>query len=133
MEIKIKQWISKGYAQEVAQLIKSEDKAEDLDLQVLQLEIEHMAFDNIKYQELNEAEPTLSEKQIGRAIDSAAKAQLQNTISEMVDAGLLEAELDPNGEVVYKTTAKGCAYDDMIKDGFMTEEDFNKQFKEGKL
>jgi hypothetical protein len=34
---------------------------------------------------------------------------------------------------MYKTTAKGCAYDDMIQDGFMTQEDFNKQFKEGKL
>jgi hypothetical protein len=66
-------------------------------------------------------------------IDSAAKAQLRNTISEMVDAGLIDAELSESGEVMYKRSAKGAAYEDMINSKFMKKKDFNKQLKGGKL
>ena len=133
MQDQIKQWIAKGYALEVATLILEEDKNEDLDQETLILEITHAALDNMKGQLVMEANPILSEDQINAVIDSSAKAQLRNTISEMVDAGLLEAALNEEGEVVYKTTAKGCAYDDMIQDGVLTQEEFNKQVKEGKI
>lgn len=133
MQDQIKQWIAKGYAFEVATIILAEDKNEDLDQETLILEITHAALDNMKGQLVMEANPILSEDQINAVIDSSAKAQLRNTISEMVDAGLLEAALNEEGEVVYKTTAKGCAYDDMIQDGVLTQEEFNKQVKEGKI
>ncbi len=133
MQDQIKQWIAKGYALEVALVILENDKEGDLDQETLILEITNAALENMQGQLVMEANPMLSEQQVGDVIESASKAQIRNTISEMVDAGLLEAELSEEGEVVYKTTAKGCAYDDMIKDGFMSEEDFNKQFKEGKL
>lgn len=133
MQDQIKQWIAKGYALEVAVVILDEDKNEDLDQETLILEITNAALENMKDQLVMEANPMLSEDQINAVIDSAAKAQLRNTISEMVDAGLLEAELSEEGEVLYKTTAKGCAYDDMIQDGLITQEEFNKQVKEGKI
>jgi len=133
MQDQIKQWIAKGYALEVAVVILDEDKNEDLDQETLILEITHAALENMKDQLVMEANPMLSEDQINAVIDSAAKAQLRNTISEMVDAGLLEAELSEDGEVLYKTTAKGCAYDDMIQDDVLTQEEFNKQVKEGKI
>jgi hypothetical protein len=133
MQDQIKQWIAKGYALEVAVVILDEDKNEDLDQETLILEITNAALENMKGQLVMEANPMLSEDQINAVIDSAAKAQLRNTISEMVDAGLLEAELSEEGEVLYKTTAKGCAYDDMIQDGLITQEEFNKQVKEGKI
>jgi hypothetical protein len=133
MQDQIKQWIAKGYAAEIVPVILDADSNEDLDQETLTLEITNIALENMKDQLIMEADPLLSEDQISAVIDSAAKAQLRNTISDMVDAGLLEAALDEEGNVVYKTTAKGCAYDDMIQDGFMTQDDFNKQFKEGKL
>jgi hypothetical protein len=133
MEDQIKQWIAKGYALEVTEVILENDKAEDLDQATLLVDITNAALENMKDDIVPFVNPILSEEQVSAVIDSAAKAQLRNTISEMVDAGLLEAELSESGEVMYKTTAKGCAYDDMIQDGFMTQEDFNKQFKEGKL
>ena len=133
MQDQIKQWIAKGYALEVALVILENDKEGDLDQETLILEITNAALENMQGQLVMEANPMLSEKQVEDVIESASKAQIRNTISEMVDAGLLEAELSEEGEVVYKTTAKGWAYDDMIKDGFMSEEDFNKQFKEGKI
>ncbi len=133
MQDQIKQWIAKGYALEVALVILENDTAGDLDQETLILEITNAALENMQGQLVMEANPMLSEKQVEDVIESASKAQLRNTISEMVEAGLLEAELNEEGEVVYKTTAKGCAYDDMIQDGFMTQEDFNKQFKEGKI
>jgi hypothetical protein len=133
MEDQIKQWIAKGYALEVTEVILENDKAEDLDQATLLVEITNAALENMQGQLVMEANPMLTEEQISAIVDSAAKSQLRNTISEMVEAGLLEAELNEEGEVVYKTTAKGCAYDDMIQDGFMTQEDFNKQFKEGKI
>jgi excinuclease UvrABC helicase subunit UvrB len=133
MEDQIKQWIAKGYALEVALVILDNDKEGDLDQETLILEITNAALENMQGQLVMEANPMLTEEQVSAVVDSAAKSQLRNTISEMVEAGLLEAELNEEGEVVYKTTAKGCAYDDMIQDGFMTQEDFNKQFKEGKI
>ncbi len=133
MEDQIKKWIAKGYALEVTEVILENDKAEDLDQETLLLDITNAALENMKDDIVPFVNPILSEEQVSAVIESAAKAQLRNTISEMVDAGLLEAELNESGEVMYKTTAKGCAYDDMIQDGFMTQEDFNKQFKEGKL
>jgi hypothetical protein len=133
MQDQIKQWIAKGYALEVALVILENDKEGDLDQETLILEITNAALENMQGQLVMEANPMLTEEQVSAVVDSAAKSQLRNTISEMVEAGLLEAELIEEGEVVYKTTAKGCAYDDMIQDGFMTQEDFNKQFKEGKL
>jgi hypothetical protein len=133
MQDQIKQWIAKGYALEVALVILENDKEGDLDQETLILEITNAALENMQGQLVMEANPMLTEEQVSAVVDSAAKSQLRNTISEMVEAGLLEAELNEEGEVVYKTTAKGCAYDDMIQDGFMTQEDFNKQFKEGKL
>jgi hypothetical protein len=133
MQDQIKQWIAKGYALEVALVILDEDRNEDLDQETLILEITNAALENMKGQLVMEANPMLTEAQVNAVIDSAAKAQLRNTISEMVDAGLLEASLSEDGEVVYKTTAKGCAYDDMIQDGVLTEEEFNKQVKEGKI
>jgi|688.fasta_scaffold07479_11 hypothetical protein len=133
MEDQIKKWIAKGYALEVALVILENDKEGDLDQETLILEITNAALENMQGQLVMEANPMLTEEQVSAVVDSAAKSQLRNTISEMVEAGLLEAELNEEGEVVYKTTAKGCAYDDMIQDGFMTQEDFNKQFKEGKL
>ena len=133
MQDQLKQWIAKGYALEIAIAILDSDKEGDLDQETLILEITNMALDNIRGQLVMEATPQLSEDQVSAAIDSAEKAQLRNTISEMVDAGLLEASLDSNGEVVYSTTAKGCAYDDMIQDGLITEEEFNKQVKAGKI
>jgi len=133
MQDQIKQWIAKGYALEVALIILENDKDGDLDQETLILEITNAALENMQGQLVMEANPMLTEEQVSTVVDSAAKSQLRNTISEMVEAGLLEAELNEEGEVVYKTTAKGCAYDDMIQDGFMTQEDFNKQFKEGKI
>ena len=133
MQDQLKQWIAKGYALEIAIAILDNDKEGDLDQETLILEITNMALDNMRGQLVMEATPQLSEDQVSAAIDSAEKAQLRNTISEMVDAGLLEASLDSNGEVVYSTTAKGCAYDDMIQDGLITEEEFNKQVKAGKI
>jgi hypothetical protein len=133
MQDQIKQWIAKGYALEVALVILENDKEGDLDQETLILEITNAALENMQGQLVMEANPMLTEEQVSAVVDSAAKSQLRNTISEMVEAGLLEAELNEEGEVVYKTTAKGCAYDDMIQDGFMTQEDFNKQFKEGKI
>jgi hypothetical protein len=133
MQDQIKQWIAKGYALEVTEVILEGDTNEDLDQATLILEITNAALDNMRDQLVMEANPTLSEDQINDVIDSAAKAQLRNTISDMVEAGLLEASLDEDGEVVYNTTAKGCAYDDMIKDGLITEEEFNKQVKAGKI
>jgi len=133
MQDQIKQWIAKGYALEVALIILENDKDGDLDQETLILEITNAALENMQGQLVMEANPMLTEEQVSAVVDSAAKSQLRNTISEMVEAGLLEAELNEEGEVVYKTTAKGCAYDDMIQDGFMTQEDFNKQFKEGKI
>ena len=133
MQDQIKQWIAKGYALEVALVILENNKEGDLDQETLILEITNAALENMQGQLVMEANPMLTEEQVSAVVDSAAKSQLRNTISEMVEAGLLEAELNEEGEVVYKTTAKGCAYDDMIQDGFMTQEDFNKQFKEGKL
>jgi hypothetical protein len=133
MEDQIKKWIAKGYALEVALVILENDKEGDLDQETLILEITNAALENMQGQLVMEANPMLTEEQVSAVVDSAAKSQLRNTISEMVEAGLLEAELNEEGEVVYKTTAKGCAYDDMIQDGFMTQEDFNKQFKEGKI
>lgn len=133
MEDQIKQWIAKGYALEVTEVILENDKAEDLDQATLLVDITNAALENMKDDIVPFVNPILSEEQVSAVIDSAAKAQLRNTISEMVDVGLLEAELSESGEVMYKTTAKGAAYDDMIQDGFMTQEDFNKQFKEGKL
>lgn len=133
MQDQIKQWIAKGYALEVALVILDGDENGDLDQETLILEITHAALENMKGQLVMEANPMLSEDQVNAVIDSAAKAQLRNTISEMVDAGLLEAELSEEGEVLYKTTAKGCAYDDMIQDGLITQEEFNKQVKEGKI
>ena len=133
MQDQIKQWIAKGYALEVALVILENDKEGDLDPETLILEITNAALENMQGQLVMEANPMLTEEQVSAVVDSAAKSQLRNTISEMVEAGLLEAELNEEGEVVYKTTAKGCAYDDMIQDGFMTQEDFNKQFKEGKI
>ena len=133
MQDQIKQWIAKGYALEVTEVILEGDTNEDLDQATLILEITNAALDNMRDQLVMEANPTLSEDQINDVIDSAAKAQLRNTISDMVEAGLLEASLDEDGEVVYNTTAKGCAYDDMIQDGLITEEEFNKQVKAGKI
>jgi hypothetical protein len=133
MEDQIKQWIAKGYALEVTAVILENDEAEDLDQETLLLDITNAALENMKDDIVPFVNPILSEEQVSAVIDSAAKAQLRNTISEMVDAGLLEAELNESGEVMYKTTAKGAAYEDMIQDEFMTREDFNKQFKEGKL
>ena len=133
MQDQIKQWIAKGYALEVALVILENDKEGDLDQETLILEITNAALENMQGQLVMEANPMLTEEQVSAVVDSAAKSQLRNTISEMVEAGLLEAELNEEGEVVYKTSAKGCAYDDMIQDGFMTQEDFNKQFKEGKI
>ena len=133
MQDQIKQWIAKGYALEVTEVILEGDTNEDLDQATLILEITNAALDNMRDQLVMEANPTLSEDQINDVIESAAKAQLRNTISDMVEAGLLEASLDEDGEVVYNTTAKGCAYDDMIKDGLITEEEFNKQVKAGKI
>ncbi len=133
MQDQIKQWIAKGYALEVALVILENDTAGDLDQETLILEITNAALENMQGQLVMEANPMLSEKQVEDVIESASKAQIRNTISEMVEAGLLDAELNEEGEVVYKTSAKGCAYDDMIQSGFMTQEDFNKQFKEGKL
>ena len=133
MQDQIKQWIAKGYALEVTEVILEGDTNEDLDQATLILEITNAALDNMRDQLVMEANPTLSEDQINDVIDSAAKAQLRNTISDMVEAGLLEASLDEDGEVVYNTTAKGCDYDDMIQDGLITEEEFNKQVKAGKI
>jgi hypothetical protein len=133
MQDQIKQWIAKGYALEVTEVILEGDTNEDLDQATLILEITNAALSNMQGQLVMEANPILSEDQINAVIDSAAKAQLRNTISDMVEAGLLEASLNEDGEVVYNTTAKGCAYDDMIQDGLITEEDFNKQVKEGKI
>jgi hypothetical protein len=133
MQDQIKQWIAKGYALEVTEVILEGDTNEDLDQATLILEITNAALSNIQNQLVMEANPILSEDQINAVIDSAAKAQLRNTISDMVEAGLLEASLNEDGEVVYNTTAKGCAYDDMIQDGLITEEDFNKQVKAGKI
>jgi hypothetical protein len=133
MQDQIKQWIAKGYAVEVADVILSADSETDLDRETLILEINNAALSNMQSQLVMEANPQLSEKQVGAVIDSAAKAQLRNTISDMVELGLLEASLDGDGEVVYKTTAKGCAYGDMIEDGVLTQEEFDKQVKEGKI
>jgi hypothetical protein len=133
MQDQIKQWIAKGYALEVTEVILEGDTNEDLDQATLILEITNAALSNMQNQLVMEANPILSEDQINAVIDSAAKAQLRNTISDMVEAGLLEASLDEDGEVVYNTTAKGCAYDDMIQDGLITEEEFNKQVKAGKI
>jgi hypothetical protein len=133
MQDQIKQWIAKGYALEVTEVILEGDTNEDLDQATLILEITNAALSNMQNQLVMEANPILSEDQINAVIDSAAKAQLRNTISDMVEAGLLEASLNEDGEVVYNTTAKGCAYDDMIQDGLITEEDFNKQVKAGKI
>lgn len=133
MQDQIKEWIAKGYAAEVAEVILSADSETDLDEQTLVLEITRAALRNMKGQLVMEANPLLSEEQISTVIDSAAKAQLRNTISDMVEAGLLEAALSEDGEVVYKTTTKGCAYDDMIATGVLTQEEFNKQVKEGKI
>ena len=132
MEDQIKQWIAKGYALEVTEVILENDKAEDLDQATLLVDITNAALENMKDDIVPFVNPILSEEQVGAVIDSAAKAQLRNTISEMVDAGLLDAELSESGEVVYKTTAKGAAYEDMLADGFMKEKDFTKQLKEGK-
>lgn len=133
MEDQIKQWIAKGYALEVTEVILENDKGEDLDQATLLVDITNAALENMKDDIVPFVNPILSEEQVGAVIDSAAKAQLRNTISEMVDAGLLEAELSESGEVLYKTTAKGAAYEDMLADGFMKEEDFTKQLKGGKL
>lgn len=133
MQDQIKQWIAKGYALEVTEVILEGDTNEDLDQATLILEITNAALSNMQDQLVMEADPILSEDQINAVIDSAAKAQLRNTISDMVEAGLLEASLNEDGEVVYNTTAKGCAYDDMIQDGLITEEEFNKQVKAGKI
>jgi len=133
MEDQIKQWIAKGYALEVTEVILENDKAEDLDQATLLVDITNAALENMKDDIVPFVNPILSEEQVSAVIDSAAKAQLRNTISEMVDAGLLDAELSESGEVMYKATAKGAAYEDMLADGFMKEEDFTKQLKEGKL
>jgi hypothetical protein len=133
MEDQIKQWIAKGYALEVTEVILENDKSEDLDQETLLLDITNTALENMKDDIVPFVNPILSEEQVSAVIDSAAKAQLRNTISEMVDAGLLEAELSESGEVMYKQSAKGAAYEDMLADGFMKEEDFTKQLKEGKL
>lgn len=133
MEDQIKQWIAKGYALEVTEVILENDKSEDLDQATLLLDITNAALENMKDDIVPFVNPILSEEQVSAVIDSAAKAQLRNTISEMVDAGLLDAALNESGEVVYKQSAKGAAYEDMLADGFMKPEDFNKQLKEGKL
>lgn len=133
MQDQIKQWIAKGYALDVTEVILAGDKEEDLDQETLILEITNAALDNMKDEIVPFVNPILSEEQVCAVIDSAAKAQLRNTISNMVDAGLLEAGLSEAGEVVYSATAKGAAYEDMLADGFMKEEDFTKQLKEGKL
>lgn len=134
MEKHIKNWIAKGFALEIASIILSEDKGGDLDRETLIVEIESAALDNIKNTFLlGEIDPTLSQEQLDKAIDAAGIAQIRNTVSEMVESGLLEASFNEEGEVVYSTTAKGQAYADMIEDKFMSQEDFTKQFNEGKI
>jgi uncharacterized Fe-S cluster-containing radical SAM superfamily protein len=133
MSDQIKQWIAKGYALEVTEVIIENDKAEDLDQETLLLDITNAALENMKDDIVPFVNPILTEEQVNAVIDSAAKAQLRNTISEMVDAGLIDAELSESGEVLYKATAKGAAYEDMLEDGFIKPEDFTKQLKEGKL
>lgn len=130
----IKTWIAKGYAAEITPIIMSEDIVGDLDKDTLLIELQNAALDNVMNQwELDEINPTISPEQLDSALEAATMAQIRNTVSDMVDSGLLEASLNEEGEVVYATTAKGQAYADMIEDKFMSEEDFNKQFKEGKI
>ena len=133
MSDQIKQWIAKGYALEITEVIIENDKAEDLDQETLLLDITNAALENMKDDIVPFVNPILTEEQVNAVIDSAAKAQLRNTISEMVDAGLIDAELSESGEVLYKRSAKGAAYEDMLEDGFIKPEDFTKQLKEGKL
>ena len=112
----------------------AEDKVGDLDRDTLLIELQNAALDNVLHQwELDEIDPSISAEQLDSALEAATMAQIRNTVSDMVDSGLLEASLNDEGEVVYSTTAKGAAYADMIEDKFMSEEDFNKQFKDGKI
>lgn len=130
----IKTWIAKGYAAEITPIIMAEDRVGDLDKDTLLLELQNAALDNVMHQwNLDEIDPSISAEQLDSALEAATVAQIRNTVSDMVDSGLLEASLNEEGEVVYATTAKGAAYADMIEDKFMSEEDFNKKFKEGKL
>jgi len=134
MENQTKIWIAKGYALEVAAIILNEDKAGDLDRETLIIEIENAAFKNIIDQDVwSDINPHLSESQLGSALEAASMAQIRNTVSDMVDQGLLEAAFNEVGEVVYSTTAKGQAYADMIEEGKITQEEFNKQVKERKI
>ena len=89
MSDQIKQWIAKGYALEVTEVIIENDKAEDLDQETLLLDITSAALENMKDDIVPFVNPNLTEEQVSAVIDSAAKAQLRNTISEMVDAGLI--------------------------------------------
>lgn len=134
MENQTKHWIAKGYALEVATIILEEDRAGDLDRETLLVEIENFALENIKDQDVwSDINPSISESQLGSALEAASIAQIRNTVSGMVEQGLLEASFNEEGEVVYSTTAKGQAYADMIEDGEITQDDFNKQVKEGKI
>ena len=133
MSDQIKQWIAKGYALEVTEVIIENDKAEDLDQETLFLDITNAALENMKDDIVPFVNPILTEEQVGAVIDSAAKAQIRNTISEMVDAGLIDAALSESGEVMYKQSAKGAAYEDMLQDEFINPKDFTKQLKGGKL
>jgi len=134
MENQTKLWIAKGYALEVVELILSEDRSGDLDRETLLVEIINAAQENIKDQDVwSDINPHLSESQLGSALEAASMAQIRNTVSDMVDQGLLEAAFNEAGEVVYSTTAKGAAYADMIEEGKITQEEFNKQVKERKI
>ena len=47
--------------------------------------------------------------------------------------GLPDAALSESGEVMYKQSAKGAAYEDMLQDKFIKPKDSTKQLKGGKL
>lgn len=117
MEAQTKTWIAKGYALEAATLILEEDTAGDLDRETLLVEIINAALENIKDQDVwSNINPSISESQLDSALESARMAQIRNTVSDMVDEGLLEAAFNEAGEVVYSTTAKGAAFADMLYD-----------------
>jgi len=117
MEAQTKHWIAKGYALEAATLILEEDTAGDLDRETLLVEIINAALENIKDQDVwSNINPSISESQLDSALESARMAQIRNTVSDMVDEGLLEAAFNEAGEVVYSTTARGAAFADMLYD-----------------
>jgi hypothetical protein len=128
----IQRWIASGYSLEVAGVIKAGDAKDDLDTETLAELIQETALQNLEEREDEPFNPSLTEEQLLKIIDSAAKASIDKTLAALSDKDMIQTSIREDGEMVLGLTAKGLAFSDMLADGYIKPEDFNNNFNEGK-